>query len=157
MVIEEIPNWIDKNTKLTGDKFKKVFIFFVILIPNPKKSARAVNLPESIKMPIKKYECVKSASELDKTLDSYNLLAFPPTGEFEERAVFTKSQKNYVLSFIDHIRNSIAHGRFNIISTGKKDILIMEDRNSNCDCSARIVVNLNTLSNWIDEMGFLKK
>lgn len=155
MYIEEIPNWIDQKTKLTGDKFKNVFIFSVILFPVPAKSARAVSLPESIEIPIKKYKVVKAASEMEEFLNRDNLLAFPPTGDFEERAVFTMSQKNNVLSFIDHIRNSIAHGRFNIIKTGKNEILIMEDRNKHKECSARIVVSLNTLSKWINEMGFL--
>ena len=155
MYIEEIPNWIDPNTKLTGDKFRKLFIFSVILCPVPAKSARAVSLPESIEIPIENCKVVSAASDMEEFLNMYNLLTFPPTGDFEERAVFTRSQDNYVLSFIDHIRNSIAHGRFNIIKTGKNEILIMEDRNRNKECSARIVVSLNTLSNWINEMGFL--
>lgn len=155
MYIEEIPNWIDQNTKLTGDRFRNIFLFFVIHSPVPKKSARAYSLPESIEIPIKKYKGVNSASEMEEVLNMNNLLAFPPTGDFEERAVFTRTQdNNNVLSFIDHIRNSIAHGRFNIIHAGKKEILIMEDRNRNKECSARIVVNLDTLSNWIKEMGF---
>ncbi len=156
MYIEEVPNWIDPKTKLTGDKFKKVFIFSVILCPVPTKSARAVSLPESIKIPIKNYKVVSSASEMEKFLNDFNLMTFPPTGDFEERAIFVRAHDNNVLGFIDHIRNSIAHGRFNIIHTGKNDILIMEDRNKYQECSARIVVSLNTLSNWINEMGFLK-
>ncbi len=155
MYIDEIPNWIDQSTKLTGEKFKKIFIFSVILFPVPEKSARAVCLPESIEIPIKKSKCVTSASEMEEVLKMNNLLTFPPTGDFEERAVFTKSQKNYVLSFIDHIRNSIAHGRFNIINTGNNDFLILEDRNKHKECSARIVVSLTTLTKWIKEMGFL--
>lgn len=81
-------------------------------------------------------------------------MRFPPIGDFEERAVFTRSQSTVVLSFIDHIRNSIAHGRFNILPIGKReDILIMEDVNKNKECSARILVKVNTLTKWIEAIN----
>lgn len=149
MKIEEIPNWIDTTTRLTDDRFKKIFIFFVINFPVPKKSARAITLPDDVAIPIK-YKVAEKASEMEDMLVNNNLEPFPPNADFEERAVFTRSQNTVVLSFINHIRNSIAHGRFNIIQNREEGILVMEDMNKNKECSARVVVKTNTLTKWID-------
>lgn len=151
MKIEEIPEWIDTTTKLTGDKFKKVFIFSVINFPVARKSARAITLSEDVAVPIG-YTMVGKAAEMEEPLNENNLMVFPPKGDLEERAVFTRSQNTVVLSFIDHIRNGIAHGRFNIVQNRKEEILILEDMNKNKECSARIVVKTNTLTKWIDEI-----
>ncbi len=151
MTIDDVPIWIDPKSKLTGNKFRDLFIFAVIHFPVSAKSARAIPLPDPIEMPIKKYKCVRSVAEFDAIICNFNLLSFPPSADFEERTVFTSSQDTVVLSFIDHIRNSIAHGRFNIIENRNDPILIMEDRNKNKECSARIVVKLNTLMKWIKD------
>lgn len=151
MTITEIPSWIDKTSKLTGENFKKIFIFAVVNFPVPRKSARAIPLPENVEIPIK-YKAGKTAHEIESTLADYNLMNFPPAGDFEERAVFVTSQNTVVLSFIDHVRNSIAHGRFNLVRNGKVDCLVMEDMNTNKECSARIVVKAGTLVRWIEEM-----
>ena len=149
MTIYEIPTWVDNTSRITGDNFRKIFIFAVINFPVPKKSARAIPLSKDVAMPIKSKN-VENASEMEKKLKEKNLMEFPPTGDYEERAVFVKSQKTVVLSFIDHIRNSIAHGRFNIIRNGKEDVLVIEDMNRSKECSARIVVKVSTLVKWID-------
>ena len=45
MKIPAEPTWIDSTSKLTGDKFKKIFIFFVINAPILEKTARAIKCP----------------------------------------------------------------------------------------------------------------
>ena len=152
MKIDKIPDWIDENTKLTSDLFKKLFIFSVINFPIPEKSARAIPLPEGVEVPLRNYKAVRNASEMEEKLIESDLISFPPPADYTERAVFTCSQDTVVLSFIDHIRNSIAHGRFNIMSNRKEYILILEDRNKNGECSGRIIAKLNTLVKWIDEI-----
>ena len=149
MKIDEIPTWVDKTSKLTGENFKKIFIFSVINFPVPKKSARAITLPEDVEIPIT-YKAVDNAAKMESALTEQNLMKFPPTGDFEERAVFVTSQNTVVLSFIDHIRNSIAHGRFNLVRNGKEDVLLMEDMNKNKECSARIVAKAGALVKWIN-------
>lgn len=67
MEIDEIPSWIDSTTKLTGDKFKKIFIFSVINSPVAKKSARAITLPEDVAIPIQ-YKAVESADKMEEFL-----------------------------------------------------------------------------------------
>ena len=47
MRVDVIPPWIDNTTKLTGDKFKKIFLFAVINFPVIPKSARAIALPDN--------------------------------------------------------------------------------------------------------------
>lgn len=152
MKIAEIPNWIDKTSRLTGENFKTIFIFCVINFPIPQKSARAITLSEDTEIPIK-YKAVDNATEMEKALTDQHLLKFPPTGDFEERSVFVRSQNTVVLSFIDHIRNSIAHGRFNLVRNGKEDVLLMEDINKKKECSARIVVKAGTLVKWIKRLS----
>ncbi len=151
MKVDVIPSWIDATSKLTGDKFKKIFIFIVINFPVAEKSARAIDLPNDITVPIS-YKIVTKADEIEEELIKQNLMVFPPTGDFEERAVFVRSQNTVAVSFIDHIRNSIAHGRFNVVRNGSDEILVMEDMNRKKECSGRIVVRTSTLVKWIEEI-----
>ena len=89
MKIPAEPTWIDSTSKLTGDKFKKIFIFFVINTPIPEKTARAIVLPTGVDVPID-YKMVDIADKMEGELRNKNLLSFPPTGDFEQRAVFTR-------------------------------------------------------------------
>lgn len=149
MRVDEKPIWIDSTSRLTGDNFKKVVIFSIINCPVNKKTARARKLPNNIKVPIDLI-MKNNAGEIEEGLLNKNLMIFPPTGDWEERAVFVKSQKNKAISFIDHIRNSLAHGRFNVVLNAREEYLVMEDRDSNGACSARIIVKVRTLKEWFE-------
>ena len=121
MKIEGMPSRIDATTKLICDNCRKFLIFFVINFPVPKKSARAISFLDDVKVLIN-YKIIEKASNVDDVLVGNNLDPFPSKAEFKERTVITRSQSTIVLSFIGHIRNSIAHGRFNVIRNGKEDV-----------------------------------
>lgn len=91
---------------------------------------------------------------MDDRLRDSRFLTFPPTTDLSERVCIYDNQHNQIMSLFYHIRNSLAHGRFNVEKVGKTNVLIMEDigekDGKDYPCSARMIIQISTLKKWID-------
>lgn len=91
---------------------------------------------------------------MDDKLKDSRLLTFPPPADLSERVCIYDNQHNQILSLFYHIRNSLAHGRFNVEKAGKANVLIMEDIGEKIGieypCSARMIIQLSTMKKWIE-------
>ena len=154
------------------DDFNRIFMFFVVHSPVFDQSSRCISLldygwttpwrkPYSLRIQLNRVSNSKnllfSASKydlMDRELEKADLLEFPPTDLSSERACFYNGKRAQYISLFYHIRNSLAHGRFNII----EDRIIMEDVSPRRKemapgtkvCSARMVLRINTLIKWIE-------
>ena len=72
------------------------------------------------------------------------------------RIVVYNSENNIMLSVFDHIRNSLAHGRFTIYEDGfialesGKNIYDKEHKKNMIDVRARMILKKETIMKWID-------
>ncbi len=67
-----------------------------------------------------------------------------------ERAVIGKTnESNHYLRLFHRIRNGLAHGRFNLRFSSKNERMIVIQDNSKDNVTARIVIKLDTLLNFI--------
>lgn len=98
-----------------------------------------------------------SKKELETMYDALTksgLINFPET-QFERICIYN-SKNNQILSTFAHIRNSLAHCRFNAVKEDGKIVYCFEDvdpkkdSNGKVRVSARIVLYESTLIKWID-------
>ena len=71
----------------------------------------------------------------------------------ERIAVYVNSKANLVLSIFKHIRNSLAHGRFMMYSSGDDTIFVMESvdhSKKELVVKARMVLRASTLLKWME-------
>ena len=87
---------------------------------------------------------------VESRFEKAGLKSFPPTADLSERVCFSYTKDEELSYFFGHIRNSLAHGRFNICGSTKNPIVVMEDINNSDNCSARMVLSLNRLLQWIE-------
>ena len=95
---------------------------------------------------------------MDAALMKADLLSFPPSDINTERVCIYNGKGVQYLSLFAHIRNAIAHGRFNVIAVSEEQVFIMEDvaakkrgmAEGQKTCSARMVLRMTTLQKWMD-------
>lgn len=128
-----------------------------------------------------KGECASSAEEVEKILEHNQLKTgeFWSRSEFAVFTVssFTKRQVSSVVdsmleeniglkdqkrklvkkkfqlvdSLFRHIRNSLAHGSFQVKECDSRKVLILQDSNENGEVSSRMVLNVSRLLSWITD------
>lgn len=174
------PPWKDKLSQdvLYSKDFLKIFFFFTIFTPCPELSGRGkvlesygwsnpweepYKLDEQLKtaadslglFTAKKYEDMENAlnnAGLKKTLFSEivnnKICAYTGSDKYKKEHDF--------IHFFFHIRNSLAHGRFNVIKYNREEIFLFEDIGSRKDkktkeypLSARMILKKSTLLKWI--------
>ncbi len=164
-------HWITKADIDTVD-FNRIYRFFVIFSPVDGLSSRQKSFsdygwdtpwrkPFSLRRQLNglsnNNELIFSAHKydnMDGELIKADLVEFPPINIMKERVCIYNGQRTQYLSVFFHIRNALAHGRFNIV----EGTFIMEDVTAkrkwmaagSKTCSARMVIRTATLINWID-------
>jgi len=84
-------------------------------------------------------EALRKAGLLEEFLSDMNL----------DKVVIHNNKNNQFISTFYHIRNAIAHGRFNIQYYQGEKIYVVEDQ-TNEYITARMILRERTLLNWID-------
>lgn len=159
------PEWItQENLELTQKPdFQRIVRFFVINTPDKKTCARGKEISEYGYDEEDKLfrQLIGSITSLTKgnleiaDIQSVDMLNFPPS-ILDEKICFKTNKEGKekkgkeVTDMFKHIRNSLAHGRFNIGKRSSVPYLIMEDMTKTENCSARIVLKFKTLIDWID-------
>lgn len=163
--------WITKEL-ISSEDYNKIYMFFVINSPVDGMSSRGKSFSDyGWKTPWRKPFCLRrqfnslsnnkeliySAQKydnMDEALEKADLKDFPPRDIEKERVCIYNGKKTQYLSLFYHIRNSLAHGRFNI----ENDTFIMEDvaprrkgmSEGSRKCSARMILKTGTLIKWIE-------
>ena len=106
-------------------------------------------LDSFLKKSLKYWKSSGNGQLVMKNLKESELDIFPPLADYTERVCFSYTKQCELIYFLGHIRNSLAHGRFNVVGTKKDPIIIMEDKNSSGNCSARMILHLSTMNKWI--------
>ena len=95
-----------------------------------------------------KYEAMEETLEKAGLKDSF------PSDFSMERICIYDVKKNQFMSVFYHIRNSLAHGRLNMVDIGGECIFILEDFTGRgkdlVKVSARMILRKNTLLKWIE-------
>ena len=160
--LDKVPTWItqDNIEKMKSNDFQQIVRFFVINTPDKITSARGIEIAEYgyddeeelFNELIGNIPCQKKNQSIEKTdLTEVNMLNFPPT-DMKESMCFAVSNNKPVTSLFIKIRDSLAHGRFNIGGSPKMPYLVMEDINKSDNCSARIILKIKTLKSWIKKL-----
>lgn len=96
----------------------------------------------------------KKTDEMKKTCEKAKTKKNFHSNRKKEKIVIYKSKPNEFLSICNHIRNSLAHGRFNIFDgINEDDIYVFEDgikRNGKIQVRSRIILKKSTLLKWIE-------
>lgn len=174
VIVEANPQWISEMPAgmIEDDEFKAIFIFFVLNTPCSELSSRARTirshgwtapwrkpfyLNRQLKQQASNYNILFSASkydELDDALQKCHLSQFPPENIADERISFYDNKNNQFMSVFYHLRNSLAHGRFNTMQSGNDWVFILEDvapyKNQQKKVSARMIIRKSTLLSWIE-------
>ena len=71
--------------------------------------------------------------------------------------IYIRVDDNELMSIFRHLRNSFAHGRFNVIDSNGEQYFLFEDRSTRIDkkkntypISARMILRESTLLKWIE-------
>lgn len=157
------PNWIKNNDIDFSDRnFQRIIDFYLLKSPAENLSARGrtlesygwnntYDLKRKIglisKLKPSMFAFADALKEMEEALKDSNL--YQRFWENHKERVCLYIVKNQLNSLFYHIRNSFAHGRFDIIKTKTDNIFVMEDVNKKY-ISARMVLKESTLLNWID-------
>ena len=167
--VEERPKWIsDTNIELlTHPKYVQILRFYIVNTPDSEKSVRGKSITDcgidetvflkDLKKDIIQWQSSGNNIIVESKLDQVTLKEFPPKADFSERVCFSYNKREELTYFFRHIRNSIAHGRFNITGPMKDPVLAREDRNSNGNCSARMILKMSTLLRWMEQIENYRK
>lgn len=161
------PTWIDKSknieSKFQNQDFAKIINFFLLQTPVTELSVRSKSVDSfgwgntyELKKKMRiigtnkiNFEFADRLNEMQGYLTECNLIDdFSKISDYTERGCFY-IVKNQLNSIFYHIRNSLAHGRFNIIEQNNDWIFIMEDINLHKKVSARMILRKSTLLDWI--------
>lgn len=171
------PTWLEQ---IAPEKFNdadlfKIVVFFVFHSPCPKQSARGKPLSEynwntpwkkpyrldlqlmnasSLPISIKHFRPYKDA---EKAFDEVKLKDNFPSDLSDERICIYDNEYNQWLSIFYHIRNSLAHGRLNMIDLAGECVFVLEDISTKKEkgkrdqrkVSARMILRKSTLLKWI--------
>ncbi len=157
----EKPTWIkNNNIEFSDSNFQKIIDFYLFKTPAENLSARSksvesygwnntYNLKKKIGLTSNQslFTFAETLKEMEEALSDSNLKK--RFWENHNERVCLYVQKNQLNSLFYHIRNSLAHGRFDIIKRNTDNIFVMEDVNKKC-ISARMVIKESTLLNWIE-------
>lgn len=157
--LERVVTWInrDMDSIIKKQSFQKMLNFYILNAPDKKKNARAKAIYNyGIENEVDFFNELKNTNIMihknnigEEELKAAGLLQFPPSdASLIESGCFASPKEKPVTNLLLHIRNSLAHGRFNIAGPEKDPFIIMEDINSNNNCSARLVIKLKTLNTW---------
>ncbi len=160
--VEKNPVWISENNIdwMTKTKYGRLLFFYIITTPCLEKSSRGKRISDYgcdeqafldyLKREIGIWEASGNGTVVESRFEKAGLKSFPPTADLSERVCFSYTKDEELSYFFGHIRNSLAHGRFNICGSTKNPIVVMEDINNSDNCSARMVLSLNRLLQWIE-------
>lgn len=164
ILVDSKASWIDKETdnKLMSAEIQKIINFYVLHVPCEDLSARATVLKNTYKLK-KEMHLMDSNfffmaevwNEMKPVLEDAGLSKNFPPKKYEEKICVYKKD-NQLVSVFSHIRNSLAHGRFNIIDSNNETFFILEDFKSEVDrgkgyrVSARMILKKSTLLKWIE-------
>jgi len=158
--LDNPPKWITQENidYLKKPDFQMIVRFFVISTPDKETCARGKEISEYGYEEDKLFDdligeipYLKKGNLEISDLKSIELFDFPPSVP-EEKICFTTNTDKPVTSLFIHIRNSLAHGRFNFGGSKKMPYLIMEDMNKPGNCNARMILKFATLKSWIKKM-----
>ena len=164
-------NWIVPEQFNDYDLFR-IVTFFVFHSPCSELSAMSKTLKEygwltpwrkpyylnrQLKQAASNYELIFSAKgydEMDAALDKAGFKDDFPSDFTSEKICIYNNQGNQFMSAFYHLRNSFAHGRFNIVDVNGECVFIMEDVKPNkkkdkVKVSARMILRKSTLLKWI--------
>lgn len=168
-----IPSWISDGDLLNMDEdTKKIIYFFVAETPCKDESARGKTLSQygwDKSAPPKNGEFEKKLFEIAE-LTEENLFfeskreemkeLFNKTGmtstfykKLDGNFIVSLRNGNSVLEIFRHIRNSLAHLRFEIKNTGTETFFIFEDGTKfrrQFEVKARMILKKETLLKWIE-------
>ena len=162
--IDEMPSWISTKdiSLIDRQKYAKLLRFYILNTPDKAKSARGKRISEyginesdflkQLKGEIDKWTSSGNNVLVKSKFEDVDLLNFPPAADYTERVCIAYSNKDELTYFFGHIRNALAHGRFNISGPTKEPVLVLEDRNSYGNCSARMVIKMSRLVGWITQI-----
>lgn len=175
LYVEKTPIWLEKlvNTDLID---KSIINFFIIYAPfEDSLSSQNINMTNygwskdwynDMKL-IEKLNSELSKKDVNNIImvDSKSKLKEQCTNELynnkfyenlsRERAIFAKKKHPGYSSLFYHIRCSLAHGRFQIVKSGRDYYYIMEnieEINKLYALSARIILKRSTLKKWIEDI-----
>lgn len=157
----------------SNENTKKIWSFYVLETPVIGLSARSKDLKahgwnkpwnknyylnKQLKEKttnIKLMSSTNTYNKMDETLEKVKLLEDFPSDLGYERIGIYNNKKNQFISTFYHIRNSLAHGRFDVIpiSDEKDRVYIFEDAIKEKDkfkISARMILHEDTLISWIN-------
>lgn len=172
---EKKPNWLEWITpeRFNDKDLFRIVIFYVFHSPCNGLSAMKKTLQEygwntPWRRPYKLNLQLKDASSnpnliysaqsyenMTEALEKSNLADNFPSDFSTERICIHNSQNNQFLSVFYHIRNSLAHGRLNMVNYNKECIFVLEDgsierKSGQFKVSARMILRKRTLLNWIE-------
>lgn len=158
ILVDSKASWIDKETdnKLMSAEIQKIINFYVLHVPCEDLSARATVLKNTYKLK-KEMHLMDSNfffmaevwNEMKPVLEDAGLSKNFPPKKYEEKICVYKKD-NQLVSVFSHIRNSLAHGRFNIIDFNSETFFILEDSGTKNRVSARMILKKSTLLKWIE-------
>ncbi len=167
------PEWLTRISEedIVDDVYRSILDFFVLYSPCEGLSARSRSLTEfyhwnnpwskpfwlnkQLKQCAENYEILFAASsyaQMEQELNKADLINFP-TNISKERICFHNTKGNQFMSVFYHLRNSLAHGRFNITHLNDgENIYVLEDvsgKGKERKVSARMVIREKTLVKWM--------
>lgn len=161
--------WEDTFTEaiLHTSDFQKIFFFFTIFTPCTDLSCRGKSLKSYrwddkkvlkdflIKQKSIEIQSGNTYEELEAKLQESDLKNGFPEDTISEK-IYIRVDDNELMSIFRHLRNSFAHGRFNVIDSNGEQYFLFEDRSTRIDkkkntypVSARMILRKSTLLKWI--------
>lgn len=173
--VDENPTWLKSFPEeyLFDNIYRNVLDFFVLHSPCKDLSVRSRSLNDfyhwsipwskpfwlnkQLKECAENYKILFSAAtyaQMEQELIKADLALNFPTNISKERICFYNNKKNQFMSVFYHLRNSLAHGRFNIMCLENSEkVYILEDvsgREKERKVSARMIIKEKTLVNWME-------
>lgn len=157
----------------SSENTKKIWSFYVLETPVVGLSARSKDLKshgwnkpwnknyylnkqlKEISTNIELMSSTDKYDKMDEALEKVKLLDNFPSDLGYERIGIYNNKKNQFISTFYHIRNSLAHGRFDVRMTSEEKVrvYIFEDVIKDKDgfkISARMILREDTLISWIN-------
>lgn len=180
-IVDFNPNWLDfiVTERFNNTEINRIITFFVFHSPCSGLSARSKSLdkygwhapwrkPQYLKQKLKAAStngdllfCAQTIDDMRQALEKADLLENIMENPKLERIAVYDNRKNQFMSVFNHIRNALAHGRFNMVDIGIEDdyTFIFEDVNKgkkSCKITARMILRKSTLIKWIEliETGY---
>ena len=157
-----------ENTFINSPDFQRIFFFFTIFTPCTDLSYRGKSLETYgwkdkkvlkdflIKQKSIEIQSSNTYEELEAKLQESDLKNGFPEDSISEK-IYIRVDDNELMSIFRHLRNSFAHGRFNVIDSNGEQYFLFEDRSTRNDkkkntypISARMILRESTLLKWIE-------